>query len=201
MSRGGSRFGAGRPGYKSKAENCLRLDVRALARDSVLSRAAGSSVRWSRASEEIGSIGVYPQGRSSVRLGFSCDGQPCAQSIPLRYTPCNIGGERPWFACPVCTRRCAVLYLKASRFACRKCQRVAYASQSEDACGRAWRGQQKVEGKLGPDWARPKGMHSRTRERLLERIWHFESVRDDAITAFAIRHFGSVRQLGRLARA
>lgn len=38
---------------------------------------------------------------------------------------------------------------------CRKCQRLAYASESEEACGRSWRAQQKVERKLGPDCAKP----------------------------------------------
>ena len=50
-------------------------------------------------------------------------------------------------------------------FACRHCQRIAYASQSDDAMGRAWRKQAKIEEKPGPNWTRPKGMHDATRER------------------------------------
>lgn len=32
--------------------------------------------------------------------------------------------------CPVCHSRTALLYLRAGRFACRKCQRVSYSTQS-----------------------------------------------------------------------
>jgi hypothetical protein len=36
MGTGGSRYGAGRPGYKGKAEACMRLDVRMWARRGTL---------------------------------------------------------------------------------------------------------------------------------------------------------------------
>ncbi|MBC7324960.1 MAG: hypothetical protein H5T99_06565, partial [Moorella sp. (in: Bacteria)] len=38
--------------------------------------------------------------------------------VPLAYTPCNYGGERPWFVCPGrgCGRRAAKLYLKGGIF-------------------------------------------------------------------------------------
>ena len=77
-----------------------------------------------------------------------------------------------------------MLYLRAGRFACRHCQRIAYASQSGDVCDRTWRKQAKAEAKLGPNWTRPKGMHATTRERLLSIIRECEERRDVALTGY-----------------
>jgi hypothetical protein len=91
---------------------------------------------------------------------------------------------KPWFVCPVRGERVAVLYLRAGRFACRHCQRVAYGSQSGDTCDRTWRKQAKAESKLGPNWQRPKGMHEKTRERLLSIIFACEERRDVALGSY-----------------
>jgi hypothetical protein len=77
--------------------------------------------------------------------------------------------------------------MRSRRFACLKCQRLAYASQAEDATGRAWRAQQKCERRLGDNYERPKGMHETTRQRLLDRIWECEGVRDQALAGFVTR--------------
>jgi len=117
-----------------------------------------------------------------VTLNYSIDDKPTTQIIWLTETACNYGGSRPWFICPIRGERVAVLYLRAGRFACRHCQRIAYASQSDDVCGRTWRKQAKEEAKLGPNWTRPKGMHHATRERLMSVIWNCEERRDNALT-------------------
>jgi ribosomal protein L32E len=84
--------------------------------------------------------------------------------------------------------------MRSRRFACRKCQRLAYSSQAEDAVGRAWRVQQKCERKLDQNWARPKGMHHTTRQRLLQRIWDCEQARDDALANFLDRQVAGWRK-------
>jgi hypothetical protein len=170
-----------------KAESCLRLDVRRLKREGVLDRSFCSSWGWTRDGKQTGSIGIRPLGRYSVRLEYACDGSPCDQTVGLHYTECNMGGERVWFGCPVCRQRCAVLFMRSRRFACRQCQRLAYASQSEDEAGRSWRAQQKCERKLGTNWQRPKGMHEKTRQRLLDRISVAEMARESALEAFLTR--------------
>ena len=50
--------------------------------------------------------------------------------ISLLWSPCSYGGERPWFACPGCARRCAVLYLE-NPLRCRLCLQVRYPCQTE----------------------------------------------------------------------
>lgn len=184
--KGGLRMGAGRPAYKLKAESCLRLDLRHLVRQGVL-KGSFTSWGWSRGGEQTASIGIRNHGKYRLGLEYSCGDAPCHQAIEIRYTPCHLGGERAWFGCPVCHRSCAVLFMRSRRFACRKCQQLAYSSQSEDACGRSWIAQQKCERKLGPNWSKPKGMHHATRKRLLDRIWACEEARENALAAFIAR--------------
>lgn len=57
--------------------------------------------------------------------------------IALTTTPCNFGGERFWFVCPLmrlgqqCGRRVGVLYRVDKYFACRTCNQLAYSSQMQ----------------------------------------------------------------------
>lgn len=53
--------------------------------------------------------------------------------------------------------------------------------------GRAWRIQNRLEDRLGPNWTRLKGMHHSTREKLLARIWACEEAREDALAVFMFR--------------
>lgn len=192
MGKGGMRYGAGRPAYKGKAEACMRLDVRVWARRGVLAPGCAGSWSWSNSDtgEHTGSIG-YRIERGAAVLSYTLNDEPKTQRVPILHTACNYGGTRPWFACPHCARRVAVIYLRRGGFYCRKCARVAYYSQSEDACGRAWRVQQKAEAKLGKGWARPKGMHRKTRERLLAIIWQCEELRDRVLANFIARHMSA----------
>ena len=55
----------------------------------------------------------------------------------LSRSSCHYGGERPWFLCPHCGRRVAILYGGAV-FACRTCYGLAYEVQREDETRTAW---------------------------------------------------------------
>ena len=188
MGTGGMRYGAGRPAVHVQAEHCKRIDVRRWQREGVLRPGVVGSWVWSDSvtGERLASIG-YSVGSGFVNLNYSINDKPSNQRITLADTPCNYGGVRQWFVCPVRGERVAVLFLRAGRFACRRCQRIAYASQSDDALGRTWRRQAKLEAQLGPDWSRPKGMHDATRERLLSEIWDCAQRRDAAVGQFLDR--------------
>lgn len=192
MGRGGERWGAGRPGWRVKAEHCLRLDVRELARRKLLGGCT-FSWRWTNSAtdEEVGvvSVSTYP---GQVQLSYAVNGMGKAEQITLVTTECNFGGSRPWFLCPRCSRRVGVLFMRSGRFVCRRCAGVAYASQSEDVMGRAWRRQGKIECRLGPHWARPKAMHRRTHQRLLQSVFDCEEQREDALARFLARFPGLV---------
>jgi hypothetical protein len=189
MSRGGSRWGAGRPAWKAKAEHCRSIDARRWKREGIL-LSPGRLGGWGWTDPETGkqtaSIG-YTVGVGAVTLDYSVNGEPISQRVPALATGCTYGGKRYWFGCPRCGKRAAILYLRSHRFACRTCQRLAYASQSEDEIGRMWRKQSKLEARLGKRWARPTGMHRTTHERLLQVIWNCEEMRDAALSEALVR--------------
>jgi len=116
-----------------------------------------------------------------MTLQYAIDGKAVSERIFLDRSRCHFGGSRAWFRCPRCYGRVAVLFLRGQRFACRHCQRVAYASQSEDACARSWRKQSRIEARLGEHWQRPKGMHRCTHERLIGQLTECEERRDVAL--------------------
>lgn len=193
MGAGGMRCGAGRPGWKRKAEQSMSFDVRQIARKGLL-RPGAFSWHWtSNYGERVGSVGVrVASDPERVILTYqwtpyNSEPRHVECSLQIERTPCNYGGVRPWFRCPSCGRRCAVVYYGApgGRYACRRCVRVAYLSQCEDESGRLWRRQRKVERKLAGDvgewngWQKPKGMHQRTFDRLRNQIWELEMRRDE----------------------
>lgn len=57
--------------------------------------------------------------------------------IQLEATPCNYGGKRYWFVCPLtkngeyCGRRVGVIYSIGKWFGCRHCGNIAYSAQAE----------------------------------------------------------------------
>lgn len=196
MPRGGMRWGAGRPAEKGKAEACLRLDVRDMAKRRALRPGRGGTWAWTNTvtGEPIGHIDYRIEADTLV-LDYRLNGESRLQRVSILTTPCHYGGTRPWLTCPHCAARVAVIFLRRGGFYCRKCAEVAYYSQSEDVCGRAWRKQQKAEAKLGTGWARPKGMHKSTRERLLETIFSCEDRREDEIARFIARYAGALGSL------
>ena len=94
-------------------------------------------------------------------------------AVGLSWTGCNYGGRRPWFLCPCCGRRVAILY-GGAMFACRHCRKLAYEVQRETAGDRAIRRADAIRRRLG--WPagilnsmgdRPKHMRHTTYLRLL----------------------------------
>jgi hypothetical protein len=103
------------------------------------------SWRWTYGDGTTASID-FQGGRREIILdyrirSYSEDWQSVRQRVPIRWTPCRFGGERPWFVCDVhangvyCGRRVAKLYGAGRLFACRYCYRLGYAIQ-RDGTGR-----------------------------------------------------------------
>lgn len=195
MGVGGMRCGAGRPSYKLKAEHLLRVEIGRWHRGGYLHAGRSFTWNWHRGDEPTGSIGVRVHGADSLALQYMAGSgdqrRDGSQTIRLTHTACNYGKSRPWFICPQCPRRVAVLYMRAGRFACRNCQRVSYASQSGDTLDRMWRKQSKIEARLGAYWQRPKGMRHKTYQALLDRLHDCELRRDAAFVEAAARLFGT----------
>lgn len=115
--------------------------------------------------------------RKLNRAGLILAGQERIEDlVRLAWTPCGLGGERPWFVCPGegCGRRAAVLYLEDGVLLCRLCCDLAYQSQREGKLGgrlsKARRRAEKARARLvapGEDLVeKPKGMHHKTFVRL-----------------------------------
>jgi hypothetical protein len=141
-------------------------------------------LRWSRADRVTGSIrgAVEGNGRPERviflyrhRNGPGGEWQDVREPVPLAWTACNFGGERPWFVCPGarCGRRVAILYGPGRYFLCRHCYDLVYESQRANGMYRALHKAQAIRERLGasanmmepfPD--KPKGMHWRTYEQL-----------------------------------
>lgn len=129
MAKGGARYGAGRPAYNVKAEHVARVDIRVWHKRGLLWDGGRNTWSWSRGDERAGSI-TFSVSEHAINLIYSINGNDESQRIARASTPCHYGGYRPWFCCPVCQRKTALLYLRSGRFACRGCQRVSYSTQS-----------------------------------------------------------------------
>ena len=187
-------FGSGRRGGRATTCDYLQLDVRLWQRSGLLVR-----------------FGCFSCGYWNVAVSFSkpepnwvflsrLDYSPEKYQVWLEWTPCNYGGARPWFLCPMdgCRRRVAILYAGAT-IACRQCRNLAYSSQQESRRNRTLRRAQAIRRKLGasanltePFPPRPRGMHRRTYRRLFS-----QSVRREA--AFFGDCLGALHKLDRLA--
>jgi len=183
MSGGGLRIGAGRPGWKPKAEDLIRLDAREMhGVDLFHDPQAGM---FCCAGEEFG----FRFDGQVLSVKFQVGLNEQAQDILIARTRCALGGSRPWLVCPVCKGKKVVLYWLHSTFQCRSCGSIAYLSQSKEVFGRTWRRQRRMERRLGPDGSRPRGMHCSTYMRILEQILACQRRRDRAIVALGMRIF------------
>ncbi len=194
--RGGSRYGAGRPGWKSKVNTRCQLDVRKFIRDGFLAPGREYTWSWTTEGRQVASIGMLVDGGDCITLHYCANEKAVRLPIRLTRTECNYGGERVWFLCPHCGKRSAILYLTSGTFACRHCSKLAYASQSEDAISRLWRKQRKIERRLAGSagewngWRKPKGMHQTTFDRLRAAIVEIEREKDRAFMMTVMQFFG-----------
>ncbi len=181
---GSSRWGWRRT--RTDTDGLLKLDVRWLARQGYL--APGTSgvypVAWSQGDRPAGDITIHYDADRPDELVLdyrerrheSESWSPVREAVPLDSTPCPYGGERPWFRCPGCLSRRAVLYGAGARFRCRACHGLAYGSTREGAAERNRRRTGELRRRIGGEpgifsapW-KPKGMHWRTYDRIVAEI-------------------------------
>lgn len=174
---------------KSATEDHRALDIRGLHRAGVLAQGRSCSLEWKRRGVVVGSIGVYVEMLTRLRLRYQLtrQGQTEGKDYPvtITWTPCHLGGSRPWFLCPCCGRRVAKLY-SSKLFACRHCLRLNYASQQANRRDRAADRSRNLRYALGCDEGffclpaeciqKPKSMHWRTFNRRLEQIKRVDAV-------------------------
>lgn len=132
----------------------LWLDVRLLARRGALVPGVWSTTAWTCGGKPSGNITHWVADDHLV-LDYKVKGPldrdwiPVREQIPLEHTACNYGGTRPWFRCPGCDRRRAVLHSVGGHFRCRECHQLVYSSTRDDALERLHRKGEKVTRRLG----------------------------------------------------
>jgi len=184
MPRGGHRIGAGRPGKHARVEDCRTIDIRQWARAGMLVEPWEGAWQWQDpVTLEAAAVIRVSTEPDAVFLSYFANKVPVSEWVFLDLTHCNFGGSRPWFLCPGCDRRVAALHIKDLHFRCRSCHGLTYRTQCEDAIGRAWIAQSKLERQLLKNYRRPKGMHKSTRSRLLREITKLEMRREDLVEA------------------
>lgn len=178
---------------KPVVEDGVPLNLNKLVRDKLVVPGAWTSggLVWHyvHSGEKSASIGYIADMKdpsdASMRLQYTCNGKTEDYVVRLTTTTPNFGGLRWWFVCPLTGKRAAKLYLLngASKFVSVKAYRFAYRSQNEGYADRALSKAQKIRRKLGGDWGldapfakKPKGMHNKTYNRLVEQAMHYEEI-------------------------
>jgi hypothetical protein len=195
---------------KRTTGDLLNLDIRHLHRKGFLSRASFFSWAWSRGGQPFATINLQydPTGdtltlRYRTRSGGE-EWRDVERLVFLDRTPCTFGGTRPWFSCPGCGRRVAILY-GGGVFQCRHCHRLAYSSQREGVLDSSTRPGDRLRAKLG--WTpgvlnsregKPKGMHWKTFEKLTRQYDETEArwIRALSAAPFMRRHGTDIPDLG-----
>lgn len=136
------------------------------------------AMRWERADQD------GRDGHRAVVLSYATKSSPNSdpvvheETVSIATTPCNFGGERPWFLCPGpgCNERVGKLHCPpgGEHFRCRHCHDLAY--ESSRASGNPQKSArlryERIHRKLDPDAeshhpsrngtiivTKPKGMH------------------------------------------
>lgn len=174
-------YGSGRNGGKMKVEHCRKLDINKMLKAGVLSPGHWGGWQWLQDGEEVASIRFHTD-KTRIVLNYRWrsrgeDWEDAEQPVPITWTPCRYGGQRPYFQCPgvvngrCCGKRVVKLYSGGKYFLCRHCYNLAYNCQSETRPDRLLRRANKRRTALGGEpgicsWInKPKGMWQRTYNR------------------------------------
>jgi hypothetical protein len=152
-------------------EGCRSIDIRRIHREGRLHVGNLFVLPWTRAGEPFGQ--AYVVVGDDALIIVCSELIPAIQLVAISWTTCQFGGRRPWFECPYCRRRSAMIYIGDEDIACRRCFGLAYASQHEPVRQRGLMKAQNIRMMLGGSPsvidrfpARPKGMHREKYNRL-----------------------------------
>lgn len=87
---------------------------------------------WTRGNESCGAARCF-SGHGRVELDYTVDGVRHRYWVAVERQARHFGGTQAYWLCPKCQRRCSALYCPptASRFLCRQCHDLTYASCQE----------------------------------------------------------------------
>ena len=126
---------------KGTTDDQIALDIRKCKRNGFLSEGEKVFSWWNENLEQIGAIKIETQ-PSHIVLRYSATepggkSEQIEDSISLDQTTGGPGWKRPWFLCPGCDTRVAILYLGGKYFRCRHCLGLVYRSQQVTPSQRA----------------------------------------------------------------
>src|SRR5262245_38380943 len=144
-------------------ENYPLIDVNEIHRHGALGHA---TIEFPYVGFRLTALSMMRTDHSSVDIQFAKDKR--WQSIPVRWTRCNFGGQRPWLEC-LCGRRVGKLYDAGFCFGCRQCLNLIYECQRRSQNGRRYLRLSKLRARCGGSSSiteqfppRPARMHKRT---------------------------------------
>lgn len=116
-------------------------------------------------------------------------------TIGIEKLPCNYGGFRFFFKCPLCQKRMRMLYLaQTSIFLCRKCLNLSYKSQCLRPSKRYSHMNDNIKDLLrqmgGDTHQKPQHMHRSTWENLLKKQVNYETKAHEALKIELCQWYG-----------
>ena len=138
---------------KDTVEDCRSVSISFLRKHNYFCGCRSGGIAWkNHLGEETSSIGIVVStldGENNIRFHYTTTDRDSGEKteydyrVSLTTTPCNLGGVRYWFICPLskggvyCGRRVGVLYKApgASYFGCRHCYNLSYESRNETRSG------------------------------------------------------------------
>ena len=139
---------------KTTVEQATQLNIFKLKEFGLLDGYAATTLSWkwrlSGRKTSIGIIADIEKAEPFIRVNYTTTDRNTDEKTDYNYkislttTPCNFGGVRYWFICPLsingvyCGRRVGSLYLAPGRkyFGCRYCHDLSYESRNESRLGR-----------------------------------------------------------------
>ena len=179
-----------------KVDNVRCIDINRMLQEGAIKTNAITSGTWvwkdAETGEQTSSIGYAANTDTPspyVRLNYTIidTDESCDYMIKLSATTPHYGGKRYWFICPYTGKRTTKLYRPygAHKYGSRQAFNLKYKSQSECRISRMinkkWKLQKRLDGAYGH--IRPKGMHRKTFESLLDDIFQLEDMIDYEISA------------------
>jgi hypothetical protein len=164
---------------KRSTDNMHRLDIRKIARAGLLIPGNNSGWSWASGGRRTANISIIA-GEGHVTLDYRSRNSvdtwlAMNYRVAVTWTPCNFGGERPWWVCPSCAKRVGVLW-GGQKYLCRHCHQINYESTRTTESNKPFDRAGKIRKRLGwvPGIAhgpgdKPKGMHWTTLERELNK--------------------------------
>ena len=159
-------------------ERLPQISVRVLEKRGMLTEGSTLYDNWVGSFQTgLGAIDIKAD-HYQATISLTLYGEKREQTVDVVWTPIFrkhphwSGYRKPYFECPVCSRRCEILYIVNS-IACRSCHGLKYQSQK----GAAWtaaktakRIRKRLGDSIGSVWSeippRPKGMRHSTYQRL-----------------------------------